>query len=242
MRVPANPDEILEIYLDESSQTKHRYLVLGAVVVELQRADELSDLIMQARLPDLPAKEAKWQKVSRTKLAAYKRVVDVFFDNPDLVHFHSLFVDTSKQNHRKFNSGDKETGFNKEVYLLGMKVATRLYTQKIFHLYPDYRNCVQQPDELRLILNRGCQKSGDKRDWPFRRSQFRDSSETLPLQLTDILTGSIAYQLNGHNNAPDASPAKVELCRYIMERAKVADVFKGTAIAAKFTIWPRQLQ
>jgi len=38
-----------------------------------------------------------------------KRVVDVFFDNPDLAHFHSLFVDTSKQNHRKFNAGDKES-------------------------------------------------------------------------------------------------------------------------------------
>ncbi len=216
--------------------------MLGAVVVEHLRANELCELLMKARLPDLPAKEAKWQKVSRTKLAAYKRVVDVFFDNPNLVHFHSLFVDTSKQDHRKFNAGDKETGFNKEVYLLGMKVATRLYTDKIFHLYPDYRNCVQQPDELRLILNRGCQKCGDKRDWPFRRSQFRDSSVTLPLQLTDILTGSIAYQLNGHSTADGASPAKVELANYIMQRAEVADAFKGTPIAARFTIWPRRLQ
>jgi hypothetical protein len=62
------------------------------------------------------------------------------------------------------------------------------------------------------------------------------------LQLTDILTGSIAYQLNGHGSAVDASPAKVELSRYIMERAKIADVFKGTAIAAKFSVWPRQLK
>jgi hypothetical protein len=87
MRVPAKPDEILEIYVDESSQTKHRYLVLGAVVVEHLRCAELCRLIVDARLPDLPAKEAKWQKVSRTKLVAYKRIVDVFFENESLVHF-----------------------------------------------------------------------------------------------------------------------------------------------------------
>jgi len=242
MRIPAKPEEILEIYVDESSQTKHRYLVLGAVVVESLRSDELSKLIMAARLPDLPAKEAKWVKVSRAKLAAYKRIVDVTFDNPDLVHFHSLFVDTARQNHRKFNAGDKETGFNKEIYQLGMKIATRLYSSKIFHLYPDRRNCVQQPDELCLILNRGCQKKNDKRDWPFRRSQFRESSETLPLQLADILTGAIAYQLNGHGNAADASPAKVELARYVMARANISDVSKGTPIIAKFSVWPRRLQ
>ena len=86
MRTPAKLDEILEIYIDESSQTKHRFLVLGAVVVEHLRANELYKLLMDARLPDLPSKEAKWQKVSRTKLAAYKRVVDVFFDNPDIRH------------------------------------------------------------------------------------------------------------------------------------------------------------
>ena len=159
-----------------------------------------------------------------------------------MVHFHSLFVDTSKQDHRRFNAGDKETGFNKEIYQLGMKIASRLYTDRIFHLYPDQRNCVQHPDELRLILNRGCQKNGDKRDWPFRRSQFRDSATTLPLQLADIFSGSIAYQLNGHDAAADASPAKVELSRYIMQRARIASVLKGTTIAAKFSIWPRQLK
>jgi hypothetical protein len=242
MRVPAKPEEIVEVYLDESSQTKHRYLVLGAIIVEYVRSAELATLIMQARLPDLPAKEAKWVKVSRTKLPAYKRIVDVFFDNPELVHFHSLFVDTSQQDHRKFNAGDAETGFNKEVYQLGMKIAMRLYGKHIFHLYPDYRNCVQTPEELRLILNRGCQSKNDKRDWPFRRAQFRDSAATLQLQLADILNGAIAYHLNGHHKAANASPAKTELARYVMERAKIADVSKGTAITGKFTVWPRRLR
>jgi hypothetical protein len=45
MRVPAKPDDILEIYVDESSQNKHRYLVLGAVVVQLTNSQIINDLI-----------------------------------------------------------------------------------------------------------------------------------------------------------------------------------------------------
>ena len=78
MRVPATPGETLEVYIDESSQTKHRYLVLGAIVVEQLQAIELCKLLMDARLPDLPSKEAKWQKVSRTKLTAYKNALLTF--------------------------------------------------------------------------------------------------------------------------------------------------------------------
>jgi hypothetical protein len=138
MRVPAKSSELLEIYVDESSQNNHRFLVLGAIVVPFEDSAKLASLILKARLPELPAQEAKWTKASKAKLAAYKRIVDVIFDNPDLAHFHSLFVDTHLVNHHKFNAGDKEIGFNKEIYQLGAKVC-QLYSTDYFHLYPDYR-------------------------------------------------------------------------------------------------------
>jgi len=73
------------------------------------------------------------------------------FLRPDELHFHSLFVDTTKQNHKKFNQGDSEIGFNKEVYQLANKVG-RMYDAYYFHLYPDYRDTKSFPEELRLIL------------------------------------------------------------------------------------------
>ncbi|MFX4827900.1 DUF3800 domain-containing protein, partial [Acinetobacter baumannii] len=72
--------------------------------------------------------------------------------------------------------------------------------------------------------------------------QFRDSKKTIPLQVTDILIGAIAYQLNGHDQADNANPAKVALAKHIMKRAGIADIKKGTARAGKFTVWPRQLR
>jgi hypothetical protein len=241
MRVPAKPEDIVEVYADESSQNKHRYLVLGAIVVELLNAPSLSEAIRKARLPELPQGEAKWVKVSKSKLVAYKRVVDVVFDNQDKWHFHSLFVDTTQQDHKKFNGGDSEIGFNKELYQLANKIG-QLYPDAYFHLYPDYRDTKSTPEELRLILCQGARKRGDKRDWLVRRCQFRDSKKTVPLQAADILVGAIAYQLNGHDKANDASPAKVELAQYIMKRAGIADIVRGTARVAKFSVWPRQLR
>jgi hypothetical protein len=241
MRTKADPAKLVDIYLDESSQNNHRFLVLGSTVVEFTKASNLADLIMKARRPDLPEKEAKWAKVSRSKLPAYKRIVDVLFDNSEDFHFHSLFVDTTQLDHHRFNQGDKEIGFNKEIYQLAMKVS-RVYGDRLFHLYPDYRDTTQRPDDLRLMLNRGCRKRGDTRDWPFRRCQFRDSSKTLALQLTDVVIGAIAYQLNGHSKAAGASPAKVELSEYVLNRAGIADITKGTARVSRFTVWPRRLQ
>jgi hypothetical protein len=223
MRVAPKLDEIAEIYIDESSQNNHRYLVLGGVILMLTSAAELNGLIMKARLPELPAHEAKWTRVSKKKLAAYKRIVDVLVKNSHLMHFHSLVVDTTLVDHQRFNAGSREIGFNKEIYQLAMKFS-RLYSKDSYHLYPDYRDTTQKPEDLRVILNCGCRKNGDPRDWPFRRCQFSVSKKTPLLQLVDILVGTIAYRLNGHDKEPNAALAKNELSSYVLAIAVLLDV------------------
>jgi hypothetical protein len=181
----------------------------------------------------------KWGKISRTKLPAYKRVVDLFF-SASRADFHSIVVDTARQKHALYNQGSREIGFNKEVYQLGLKFG-RLYPM-LFHVYPDYRNTDQSLEELRLILNRGIRKKGDTRDWPYRRVQFRDSRKTPLLQVADIFSGALAFLHNGHHVATNASPAKVELAAYILEKAGVSDPTRDTAIRRRFTIWHRVLR
>jgi hypothetical protein len=95
--------------------------VLGGIGVEATDSARLNDLLRGARLPELPAGEAKWVKVSRSKLSAYKKIVDVVFGNGDLVHFHSLVVNTRDLDHKTFNQGNRDIGFNKEIYQLAMK-------------------------------------------------------------------------------------------------------------------------
>ena len=63
--VAPKPDEIAEIYIDESIQNNHHYLVVGCVVTMLNEASNLTAMIAKARLPELPAGEVKWSKVSK---------------------------------------------------------------------------------------------------------------------------------------------------------------------------------
>lgn len=238
----ATAAQISDAYIDESSQSQHRYLVLGGVILPSGDARTITNLILEARLPELPQGEMKWGKVSRAKLDAYKRVVDVFFD-PRLhrtIEFHSLVVDTTKVDHARFNQGSREIGFNKEVYQLAMKFG-RLYSS-LFHIYPDRRTTTQRSEDLRLMLNRGIKKSGDKRDWPYRRVQFRESEEVPLLQLADIFAGAVAYHLNGHRNIAGASPAKISLSDYVLAKAHVSNVHRDTMMSGKFTIWHRRLR
>lgn len=232
-----------DVYIDESSQTKCRYLVLGGLILPTSDASNAAASVWMRRTPELPHGELKWGKVSRSKYAAYQRVIDGFWDDPTLKssQFHSIVVDTHKIDHATYNNGSSDIGFNKEIYQLAMKCAREL-PGALFHIYPDFRSTLQRPEDLRTILNMGVRKKGDKRDWPFRRCHFRDSKTTPLLWFADLFAGAIAYELNGHKFAKDASAAKVDLSNHVFLRAGITDPLRDTFKSGKFTIWHRQLR
>lgn len=243
-RIPPRSIDISEIYIDETSQNKHEYLILGGLILHKDCVDQFNSMIARARLPELPFGELKWEKVSRSKLPAYKRVVDAFFDGQAgclPMEFHSIVVHTPDLKDDIYNKGSREIGFNKEVYQLCMKFS-RLYKQRLFHIYPDERQTKSSPEELRQILNLKLRSKGDQREWPFRRIHFQNSKKVLALQVVDILIGGIAFRLNGHDQKPNASESKKDLSKHILSRARVFDAFRDTAIAGKFTIWHRRLR
>jgi hypothetical protein len=235
-------DPIAEVFIDESSQNNHTYFVMGGVIAPVDLVPTITAFLLKSRLPELPSGEMKWAKVSRSKLPAYKRYIDVFFEceHADAMDFHSLVVLTAKQDHARFNKGSRDIGFNKELFQLAMKFG-RLYANR-FHIYPDERTTTQKTDDLRLMLNRATNNREPSRDWPYRRVQFRDSAKTPILQLADIFSGALAYCLNGHDKTQGASPAKQELCSYIRDRAKIRDVLRDTSVKGKFTVWHRRLR
>jgi hypothetical protein len=229
-----------EVYIDESSQSNHRYLVLGAIILDSADANDTNAALQTARLPELPNGTMKWTKVSAAKLAAYKRAVDVFFETQKrtTLDFHSLIVDTTKQKHRLYNQGSREIGFNKELFQLALKCG-RLYNC-LLHIYPDRRSTNQRTETLRTMLNFKLRKDGDKRDWPYRRVQFRDPEDSQVLQMADVFAGAIA---SCHND-PDGrvAPPKFELRNYILRKAGIRNPLVDTARRGRFTVWHRQLK
>ena len=236
-------NKFYQVFIDESSQTKFRYLVLGALCVPLSHGAVLEDDLVEARDHSTPLLTAegqpgimKWQKVSKFNLVSYVRFVDAYFgfarrriqSSLKNVETHCLVVDTSKKTLKSTGGGDAEIGFNKEFYFLCVPVLGNRLKTALFHLYPDRRTTNHSLKEARQIMNAGAKKYGDKRPWPYRELRFEDPESKQALQLVDILIGSIAYKLNGHYDAPDANPAKKTLCDHIFERAHIKNPFVPT--------------
>lgn len=227
---------IAEFYADESSQNRHRFLVLGALVIERAHIALATNAIQAARDANaLTGRELKWGKVSKAKLPAYRAVIDAFFRlaAEEVLLFHSLRVDTSTFNHARFSGGDSEAGFNKLIYqLLLHSVGLRYAHAYRLEGYLDYRVTNQHPAELRAMLNKTMSRDYGYRESPFRSIVFRQSQTSQLIQLCDVLIGAIAFRLNGHHRRDDASPAKCELADHIM-RSALALPKRG----ARFTLW-----
>jgi hypothetical protein len=234
--LPREADRFYQIYIDESSQTKHRYMLMGGLCVPLGYSAAFEADIVSHRDRTTPLLNAdgfpkimKWEKATAYNLAAYKRVVDAYFTFPmrhklplsKSIDTHCVAVDTSKKTLKATGDGDVEIGFAKEFYFLCVPTIGNRLKNGLFHLYPDRRDTRQDLNEARKIMNAGARKYNNRADWPYRELKFQDPEVKQSLQVVDILIGAIAYHLNGHYQKPDANPAKKELCEHILRRAKI---------------------
>jgi Protein of unknown function (DUF3800) len=246
--LPHEADLFHEVYIDESSQTKHRYMVLGGLCVPLSHSAAFDADIIAHRdgtipiaRPDGTPRIIKWEKANAYNLEAYKRVVDAFFTFPmrhklplsKSLETHCLAVDTSKKTLKDTGEGDVEIGFAKEFYFLCVPMIGNRLKKALFHLYPDRRTTKQSLSEARKIMNAGARKYGDRRPWPYRELKFQDPEAKQALQVVDILIGAIAFRLNGHYDKPEAKRAKKELSDYVCKWAKIRDPFVNTPFYQK---------
>lgn len=206
------------VFIDESSQTAHQFMVLGALVLPgalvTKAESELTQLLDHHGM----RAELKWTKVSRTKLPAYQAMVDFYFRNlvPQGAQFHALVVNCYDLDHHTYNQGDPDLGFNKFIYnLLIYRVGKRFGDVERIVVDLDSRNSTRDLIELQTVLNRKmAQQSQEATRAPFARLAFRDSKSTRLLQLADLLTGSIAWHKNDHDAAPNSSAAKSALANH----------------------------
>lgn len=231
---------ILEVYADESSQNSHKYMVLGGIVVISTRRDQVLTAFREIRGKHRLFGELKWGKISSAKLHVYKEFIDCFFAfySENVLHFHSLVIDTSKLDHAQYNKGNAEIGFSKFIYQLLIKFGRLYHAKGNFHVHLDDRTTRQSLEELRQILNSGIRKRWGVDRYPYKRVQFLESHKSDFLQVVDLLIGAIAFVKNGHYLKSDASPARKELADYICQRACLPSLGHSTPMRMqKFTIW-----
>ncbi len=241
--LPHEAELFCNVYVDESSQTKFRYLVLGGLVIPHSHYDAFEADIAAVRDYTTPVKKPngtpnliKWQKVCPYNVGACKKIVDAFYSFPQRsrlpamknIDIHCVVVDTSKKPLKDEGDGDLETGFNKQVYFLCTVLIGKRFKRELFHIYPDRRTSPQPLWKARAIMNQGAKKYGDKRLYPFRRLRYHDPENCQSLQVVDLFIGALAYKLNGHYDKPNANAGKKQLCDYILNRAKIKNPLANT--------------
>jgi hypothetical protein len=220
-----------EIYIDESSQGGHHFLVHGGIIIPRELyADFEADMIgarTRPRTSNGLHREMGWSEISNGDYHEYKRVLGAFFSYPrrkvskDVFRFYCSVVDTTVRG-RTYTKGKRgQVGYNREIYFHCMSIARREGRgpeAPLFHVYPDYRSTSEPVEALKDMLNAGIRKEGDEREYPFRRVKFRLSHEHQALQISDILVGAIAFRLNRAYDKPDANADKKLICDLILEK------------------------
>lgn len=231
---------MLDIYADESCQNRHRYMVLGGVCAATNDVPQILSAIQKVRDKHKIYGEFKWTKVSKAKLQAYIELTDVFFSlaERNLLHFHSITIDTTKLDHSKHSHGDSEIGFSKFIYQLLIKFGRLYESEKPYYCYLDKRTTNQSITEFKSILNNGIAKNWSIRDFPYKRVAYRSSKKSDMLQLNDVLLGAIASRTNCHHEKEGASKHRCALSEHIVNNAGIKNLLTDTPRSVyKFTIW-----
>jgi Protein of unknown function (DUF3800) len=232
--------KVLNVYIDESSQDAHRYMLHGGISVPDSALPDVHRAIEAVRQQHNTFGTLKWGKVSKAKLPIYIDLCDLFFElsAADILRFHSLTIDTSKVDNARFNFGNREVGFSKMVYQLLIKFARMNAKDFILHCYLDHRTTKQSLDELQAMVNNGLAKRWNISNRPVRRVQFVQTEDTPLLQLNDVLLGALASRCNDHHLKRDAAPHKVTLSAHVLARANIRYPLRSTPYGEeRFTTW-----
>lgn len=152
--------------------------------------------------------EIKWTTVSPNRLAFYIDLVDLFFDTPEL-SFRTVVIDASKVMNSVFNGDDQELGYYKFYYQL---LYHWLNTANCYRVYTDQKTNRDKKrlKELRRIVNVSFKTVN-----PIESIQAIDSSESVILQMQNVLMGAVGYKYNYRGNG--RSLAKERVVRRIEE-------------------------
>lgn len=221
------------IYCDESCHLQAgagSHMVLGGIVCPSSEKEEIFERIKAIKKENgLSSAEMKWTRVAKGKLAAYRDLINFFFDKENL-RFRAVVIDKSKLDHGRFDHTHDQ--FYYKMYFLHLEWF--ISTGNHYNIYLDIKDTlgVEKVKKLQEVL---CNSHHDFNMEYIARIQEVRSHEIALMQIVDILIGAIAYA----NKYPSGgqSAAKNELVALIRERSGCS-LMKSTFVGAhKFNVF-----
>lgn len=203
----------INIYSDESSHTNDGkgFMLLGAIWAAPDIAKQLAKQVKLVKLKhSIPTRrEIKWTKVGLKKIDYYKDLIDLFVNN-DSINYRAVIVDKSELDHSIFNQTHDEFYYKMQYYLV-RNIASQ--KQGDFKIYLDYKD-TWSTDRCKKLTSY-LSNTGSLIGKNFSAQAVR-SHEVTALQISDLLTGTVAYA----NKTPEdqSSQAKQQLTEYLQSR------------------------
>jgi hypothetical protein len=206
------------IYCDESCHLEndgHSVMVLGSVRCP---ADHRRDVAVALR--DLKIKhglnprfELKWTKVSPSKVAYYRDVLDLFFDDTRLAFRAVVMPDKAKLRHIDFGHTHDDF-YYKQYFLLIRHWLDRSHSYRIFLDIKDTRSWGKTKKLQQVLANSR---------YDFDRTIVQSieiirSEQVELLQLADLLIGCVSYV----NRGLETNAGKVELVEHMRHRSSLS--------------------
>jgi len=206
---------VYNIYCDESCHLEHdhqKVMVLGAVWCPLEEVKRISTDLRNIKAMHGLAKdfEIKWVKISPAKVGFYLDIADYFFDT-DALNFRGVVIpNKDKLNHEAFFQSHDEW-YYKMFFVLLKQILDPRFRYRIYLDIKDTRS-QEKVKKLHEVL---CNNIYDFDKSIIERVQQVRSHEVEIMQITDLLTGALAYIHRGLAT----SQAKLALVKKLQERS-----------------------
>lgn len=225
------------LYIDESCHLEKDHfpvMCIGYTKCDTAQYQQFKDAIKQMKLQFKSPTEVKWVNISNSRLPLYKALIDYFFTNQ--IDFRCILVKyKDKLDHEQFNQGSHDNFYYKLIFhLLKAAVNPPDTEYKVYLDVKDTRG-KERLEKIHKVLSNTYNNAS-----PFIHFQHIHSHENVLMQITDLLIGAITYKNRNEHLKVNASPAKIELLKYIEEKSGYS-LDEGTEPwESKFNIFDHQ--
>jgi hypothetical protein len=186
----------IDVYCDESypdlfssQNPQAQFLVIGSLWLSRVDRDRFKAGIHELRDQYKIGGEFKWTKVSPSKLEFYITLLTWFYNQADALRFRCIVIDHQQVNFIRFHQNDQELGFYKFYYQM---LHHWIHPFNHYQFFCDFKRN-RLPDRLHTL--RACLKNANLAS-EIDTVQSVQSTESVLIQLTDVLTGMASGRLN----------------------------------------------
>lgn len=171
--------------------------------------------------------EIKWTRVSKGKIDMYKELIDYLFEEQNL-YFRAII---SLNKDKLLVSGEEQYRhwYEKMNYYLFNKIINYGYVYRIFLDKRDTKG-KENLSKLEEVI---CNSKYDFNMITIKSIEDITSNNNDLIQLTDLLIGALTYYHRGLTT----SPAKIEVVKYLMSKAKISETSNWNDTKFNLLIW-----